>query len=58
LTAAGAISARLRLRTYVLNAGFWNPALLAREVATAIRRMTQGLGRTAYTSRKLMLPRR
>jgi probable F420-dependent oxidoreductase len=34
LTAAGMISARLRLRTYVLNAGFWNPALLAREVAT------------------------
>jgi probable F420-dependent oxidoreductase len=28
------ISGRLRLRTYVLNAGFWNPALLAREVAT------------------------
>lgn len=25
---------RLRLRTYVLNIGFWNPALLAREVAT------------------------
>src|SRR5215471_10736493 len=34
LVAAGAISSRLRLRTYVLNAGFWNPALLAREVAT------------------------
>lgn len=34
LTAAGMISARLRLRTYVLNTGFWNPALLAREVAT------------------------
>lgn len=34
LTAAGTISARLRLRTYVLNVGFWNPALLAREVAT------------------------
>lgn len=34
LTAAGAVSARLRLRTYVLNAGFWNAALLAREVAT------------------------
>jgi probable F420-dependent oxidoreductase len=34
LAAAGMVSARLRLRTYVLNAGFWNPALLAREVAT------------------------
>jgi probable F420-dependent oxidoreductase len=34
LTAAAAISPRLRLRTYVLNSGFWNPALLAREVAT------------------------
>jgi len=34
LAAAGAVSDRLRLRTYVLNVGFWNPALLAREVAT------------------------
>ena len=34
LTAAGMVSPRLRLRTYVLNAGFWNAALLAREVAT------------------------
>jgi probable F420-dependent oxidoreductase len=34
LMAAGAVSSRLRLRTYVLNTGFWNPALLAREVAT------------------------
>jgi probable F420-dependent oxidoreductase len=34
LAAAGMVSARLRLRTYVLNAGFWNPALLAREIAT------------------------
>jgi probable F420-dependent oxidoreductase len=34
LVGAGAISGRLRLRTYVLNVGFWNPALLAREVAT------------------------
>ena len=34
LAAAGVISARLRLRTYVLNVGFWSPALLAREVAT------------------------
>jgi len=34
LAAVAAISPKLRLRTYVLNAGFWNPALLAREVAT------------------------
>lgn len=34
LAAAAMVSRRLRLRTYVLNAGFWNPALLAREVAT------------------------
>jgi probable F420-dependent oxidoreductase len=34
LAAAALISRRLRLRTYVLNVGFWNPALLAREVAT------------------------
>jgi probable F420-dependent oxidoreductase len=35
LTAAAGISTRARLRTYVLNVGFWNPALLARVVATA-----------------------
>lgn len=34
LAAAGMLSDRLRLRTYVLNMGFWNPALLAREAAT------------------------
>jgi probable F420-dependent oxidoreductase len=34
LAAAGILSDRLRLRTYVLNVGFWNPELLAREVAT------------------------
>ena len=34
LAAAASVSSRLRLRTYVLNAGFWNAALLAREVAT------------------------
>ena len=34
LAAAVAMSRTLRLRTYVLNAGFWNAALLAREVAT------------------------
>lgn len=32
--AAAAASTRLRLGTYVLNNEFWNPALLAREVAT------------------------
>jgi len=34
LAAAAVLSERLRLRTYVLNIGFWNAALLAREVAT------------------------
>jgi probable F420-dependent oxidoreductase len=34
LAAAAGISDRLRLRTYVLNAGFHNAALLARDVAT------------------------
>jgi probable F420-dependent oxidoreductase len=34
LAAAGMVSSRLRLRTYVLNVGFWNPALLAREAAS------------------------
>lgn len=34
LIAAGTISVRLRLRTYVLNTGFWNAALLTRDVAT------------------------
>ena len=34
LTAAGMVTDRLRLRTYVVNAGFWNAALLAREAAT------------------------
>jgi probable F420-dependent oxidoreductase len=34
LAAAGMVSSRLRLRSYVLNAGFWNPALLARAAAT------------------------
>jgi probable F420-dependent oxidoreductase len=35
LVAAGAATRRIRLRTYVLNACFWTPALLAREAATA-----------------------
>lgn len=34
LAAAATVTERVRLRTYVLNVGFWNPALLAREVAT------------------------
>ncbi len=48
LTAAAAVSERLRLRTYVLNACFWNPTLLAREAATLDRlsggRLELGLG--------------
>jgi probable F420-dependent oxidoreductase len=34
LVAAAGATERPRLGTFVLNAGFWNPALLAREVAT------------------------
>lgn len=34
LALAAAVTERVRLRTYVLDAYFWNPALLAREVAT------------------------
>jgi alkanesulfonate monooxygenase SsuD/methylene tetrahydromethanopterin reductase-like flavin-dependent oxidoreductase (luciferase family) len=34
LAAAAQVSTRMRLRTYVLNVGFWNPALLARAAAT------------------------
>lgn len=34
LAAAAQISGRMRLRTYVLNVGFWNAALLSRAVAT------------------------
>jgi probable F420-dependent oxidoreductase len=34
LAAAAAVTTRVRLRTYVLNMGFWNPGLLARDVAT------------------------
>ena len=48
LAAAAATSERLRLRTYVLNVGFWNPALLCREVTTldmlADGRVELGLG--------------
>jgi probable F420-dependent oxidoreductase len=35
LIAAAAATTRMRLGTMVLNVGFWNPHLLAREVATA-----------------------
>lgn len=34
LSAAAAVTERVRLRTYVLDFGFWNPVLLARDVAT------------------------
>jgi alkanesulfonate monooxygenase SsuD/methylene tetrahydromethanopterin reductase-like flavin-dependent oxidoreductase (luciferase family) len=34
LTAAAQITQRMRFRTYVLNVGFWNAALLARVTAT------------------------
>ncbi|MFI1869363.1 LLM class F420-dependent oxidoreductase [Streptomyces jumonjinensis] len=34
LVAAASATERVRLGTLVLNAGFWNPALLAREIAT------------------------
>jgi probable F420-dependent oxidoreductase len=34
LAAAAAVTTRVRLRTYVLDSFFWNPALLAREAAT------------------------
>jgi alkanesulfonate monooxygenase SsuD/methylene tetrahydromethanopterin reductase-like flavin-dependent oxidoreductase (luciferase family) len=37
LAAAAAVTSRVRLRTYVLDAYFWNAALLAREVATLDR---------------------
>ena len=34
LAVAAAVTERVRLRTYVLDFGFWNPGLLARDVAT------------------------
>ncbi len=34
LTTAAAVTERIRLRTYVLDIGFWQPALLARTVST------------------------
>lgn len=46
--AVAAATDRVRVGTYVLNMAFWNPALLAREVATADRfsggRLTVGIG--------------
>ncbi|MEU3790120.1 TIGR03621 family F420-dependent LLM class oxidoreductase [Streptomyces fructofermentans] len=51
LVAAAGATRRPRLGTFVLNAGFWNPALLAREVATTDEltggRLELGLG-TGY----------
>ncbi|MFE3037218.1 LLM class F420-dependent oxidoreductase [Streptomyces canus] len=51
LVAAAEVTERPRLGTFVLNAGFWNPALLAREVATVDAltggRLELGLG-TGY----------
>ncbi|NEB01134.1 LLM class F420-dependent oxidoreductase [Streptomyces sp. SID13726] len=51
LVAAAEVTERPRLGTFVLNAGFWNPALLAREVATVDTltggRLELGLG-TGY----------
>ncbi|MGW0084708.1 LLM class F420-dependent oxidoreductase [Streptomyces sp. NPDC003393] len=51
LVAAAEATERPRLGTFVLNAGFWNPALLAREVATTDAltdgRLEVGLG-TGY----------
>ncbi|MEV7197610.1 LLM class F420-dependent oxidoreductase [Streptomyces sp. NPDC093510] len=51
LVAAADATERPRVGTFVLNAGFWNPALLAREVATADAltggRLELGLG-TGY----------
>ncbi|CAM5678755.1 LLM class F420-dependent oxidoreductase OS=Streptomyces tendae OX=1932 GN=GUR47_29820 PE=4 SV=1 [Streptomyces tendae] len=51
LVAAARATERPRLGTFVLNAGFWNPALLAREVATTDAltggRLELGLG-TGY----------
>ncbi|MFK0154387.1 LLM class F420-dependent oxidoreductase [Streptomyces sp. NPDC090493] len=51
LVAAAEATGRPRLGTFVLNAGFWNPVLLAREVATTAAltggRLELGLG-TGY----------
>ncbi len=51
VVAAAEATERPRVGTFVLNAGFWNPALLAREVATVDAltggRLELGLG-TGY----------
>ncbi|MFF4506858.1 LLM class F420-dependent oxidoreductase [Streptomyces sp. NPDC001401] len=56
LVAAAAVTERPRLGTLVLNAGFWNPTLLAREVATTDAltggRLELGLG-TGYVGAEL-----
>lgn len=48
LVAAANATSHLRVGTFVLNSGFWNPSLLAREVATADQltggRLELGLG--------------
>ncbi|GAA4622753.1 TIGR03621 family F420-dependent LLM class oxidoreductase [Actinoallomurus vinaceus] len=48
LLAAATVADRLKIGTYVLNNGYWNPTILAREVATAARlsggRFELGLG--------------
>jgi probable F420-dependent oxidoreductase len=48
LLAAAYSCDRLQVGTYVLNLGYWNPSILAREVATAVRltggRLELGLG--------------
>jgi len=48
LVAAACVSPRLGVGTYVVNNGFWNPGMLAREVVTAVRltggRLELGLG--------------
>jgi probable F420-dependent oxidoreductase len=48
LVAAAGVTERLRVGTLVLNVGFWNPSLLAREVATTDQltggRLELGLG--------------
>ncbi len=63
--AAAQMTTRVRLRTYVLNVGFWNPALLARPVATtdllSEGRVELGLGaghmRTEHEDAGLPWPR-
>ena len=65
LAAAAQVTTKVRLRTYVLNVGFWNPALLARAVATtdllSEGRVELGLGaghmRTEHEDAGLPWPR-